>query len=221
MRGSLTITMGIALVVGAAFAPGHLLEAAPSEARVDPGDTLEDLLESKKETGERGPRVESPLGAFWKVVSWTSGVLAVGLVALFLFRRYLGRGGAVGTTAVEVIGRTALSPRHSVYLIRIARRRLVAVGVCGDRMTTLAELDDAELEGKEVGCAGSLSNADASAEHGSLPRDEPERLQAVDAGTARDAAMPDGSAAANEAGRLRDWLQQAREKVSSATVRGE
>jgi flagellar biogenesis protein FliO len=133
------------------------------------------------------------------MVGWAAVALGAAVAVLIFCRRFSFAGRAAGGTAVvQVIGRTALSPRHSVYLLRIAGRRLVAVGVCGDRMTTLAEIDGAgEVEGI-VGAAG---------QPGLAPDENPraDRLEA--------SAMP-------EVGRLRSWLRQARESLPPLGMRG-
>jgi hypothetical protein len=49
--------------------------------------------------------------------------------------------GAPAVEPIDVVGRAALSSRHSIYIVRAAGRRIV-LGVAGERMTALAVIDE-------------------------------------------------------------------------------
>ena len=72
---------------------------------------------------------------------------ALGFVAVWFWRRgILGRSMGHGVDGLQVVGRVALSPRHSVCLLRVGTGRAVLVGMCGDQMSPLASIDEpAEL----------------------------------------------------------------------------
>jgi len=89
------------------------------------------------------------------------GALAIvlGLVAVvfYVLRRFVPSMRAPDHGAIRVVARTALTPKHSVALIRLGRR-FVLVGVSGDRLNTLAEVNDAD----EVGALAALVGGAAS-----------------------------------------------------------
>jgi flagellar biogenesis protein FliO len=88
--------------------------------------------------------------------SWTRTILSlaavVALIALLAWGYRLTGGWARGasffnagrrTQLLEVVGRTSLSPRHSLCLVRMGGR-VVLVGLSGDRMTALDSVGDTE-----------------------------------------------------------------------------
>lgn len=90
------------------------------------------------------PRQVSGVGStLLRIMAWTFAVLALGAGGLFLLRKYtplarnLNAGGAV-----RILGRTALSPKHTVFLLRVSNQKILVVGVSGDRMVNLSELSD-------------------------------------------------------------------------------
>ncbi len=58
-------------------------------------------------------------------------------------RRWVPSTRAADNGIVRVVGRTPLTPKHHVALVQLGRR-YVAVGVSGDRIERLCEIDDAE-----------------------------------------------------------------------------
>jgi flagellar biogenesis protein FliO len=68
-------------------------------------------------------------------------VLALVGIALVVARRYLPTMRTADSAALQVVARTGVTPRHSVALVRLGRR-LVLVGVSGDRMRRLSEVTD-------------------------------------------------------------------------------
>lgn len=106
--------------------------------------------------------------------SWTRTILSLGgvvaLIGLLAWGYRLTGGLSNGaaffpprrTQLLEVIGRTSLSPRHSVCLVR-AGGRVVLVGLSGDRMTSLDVIGDSEA-GKLLGLAAQERSDSASAD---------------------------------------------------------
>jgi len=77
---------------------------------------------------------------------WAVGLgLFIFGVVVFYRRRARGTARLEGSEGIQVVGRTAISPRHAVIVLRISNRRLV-VGLSGDRMTSLGILDDSSAE---------------------------------------------------------------------------
>ena len=133
-------------------------ESAPAPGRtVSADERLGDILgpPSPREasapttTGTRalgrnsGARDSSVSGVFLRMIGWTAVVVAVGAAIVLLLKRYTAFGRQLnGGGAIRVVGRTALSPKHSIFLVRLGNQRLLAVGVSGDRMVTLSEIED-------------------------------------------------------------------------------
>jgi flagellar biogenesis protein FliO len=126
------------------------LDAVEPEASrrgtVHGGESLHQLM-NEPELGPSlpGRRAEpSGIGSMLlRIMAWTLAVLALGAGAMLVLRKYtplarnLNAGGAV-----RVLGRTSLSPKHSVFLLRVSNQKILVVGVSGDRMVTLGELSD-------------------------------------------------------------------------------
>lgn len=111
---------------------GELLEASESSRT----GTVRDA-----EGGETSGA--STLSLLLRLTGWTLVVVAVAAGVLVLLRRYTPVGRALdGGGAMRILGRTALSPRHSIVLVRVGHQRVIAVGVSGDRMTTLTEITE-------------------------------------------------------------------------------
>ena len=92
------------------------------------------------------------------------GALAIvlGLVgaAAWAVRRWVPAARIAGSAGLRVVGRTSITPKHSVALVRVGRR-FVLVGVSPERMTALCEVNDpdevAELA-VHAGIAGDRSD---------------------------------------------------------------
>jgi flagellar biogenesis protein FliO len=97
--------------------------------------------ESVPDSGGGGLR--DMAGTLLRLVGWTVGVIAAAGAGLLLLRRFTPVGRTLHSSGiVRIAGRTALSPRHSVDLVRVGSQRLLVVGVSGDRMVTLSEIQD-------------------------------------------------------------------------------
>lgn len=116
----------------------------------------------ENKTLSRPPASTGP-GSWWRVL----GALVLVLGAILGMRWLLRRGSATRnpagpSRAVEVLSRTAVSPKQAVMLIRVGPRLLV-VGAGTDSMNTLAEIDDPEQVSQLLGAveqakAHSLTN---------------------------------------------------------------
>jgi flagellar biogenesis protein FliO len=92
-----------------------------------------------------GQRIETaptnPMGQWTR----TLGALALVVVLIFLARIMLKRFGPVSGRArrdvLDVLARSAVSPRHELLLVRVGRR-VVLVGRSPSAMTTLSEITD-------------------------------------------------------------------------------
>jgi hypothetical protein len=112
-----------------------------SDARAGPPDRartprLMGFPWSRNDPG--GPR-PSGSGGWWSGTAWLALVLAVcgGIAAA---ARRLGPRATAGV--VQVVGRVSLSPKHSVYLLRVGRRVLVVGAGPQGPPALITELDD-------------------------------------------------------------------------------
>lgn len=88
----------------------------------------------------QGPAYELGLGALWPMLL-VIGLLVAALVAV---RLRLGRSRPrVGSVPLEVLGQLALSPGHTLYVVRAGERRLLLGGAPGglSLITDLADRD--------------------------------------------------------------------------------
>jgi len=95
---------------------------------------------------------KSPGGGFLSSLIALGAVLTCIVVGGYLLRRFMpGLRSGNSSMAVQVLARTALSPRQSVYLVRCGRRLLI-LGAGTEQVRTLGEIDDpeevAELAGR-------------------------------------------------------------------------
>ncbi len=81
---------------------------------------------------------------------------------------------------VQLLSRMALSPRHSVCLIRVGPR-LVLVGMSGDRLTPLDTFDNAELAASLAGQAAGRESEAQSAEFQRFLEREAQEFERLDA----------------------------------------
>ncbi|MBN1442754.1 MAG: flagellar biosynthetic protein FliO [Planctomycetes bacterium] len=196
------------------FLLSPLLGAAPDDARsLAPEDSVERLLGSSaaEEEARRDDQPASPLVVLLRLSASVAAILALGGGALILQRRWtLVKRRNAGAGGVQVLGRTSLSPRHSIYLVRIGQR-VLAVGVSGDRMTALLELAGAELPARGEGGPHNLSE---------------ELAPGLDSGGLREASAGEDSSGrlrsdrAPERGGWRAMLRGLRENLAAVAARG-
>ncbi|MFQ5589943.1 MAG: FliO/MopB family protein [Phycisphaerae bacterium] len=93
-------------------------------------------VQSPELHGATGPWHTTGLGALAIVLAIVGGLFC-------LLRRWVPAMRCADSGLLRVIGRSSLTPKHHVALIQFGKRFL-AVGICGDSMTTLCEVDDPE-----------------------------------------------------------------------------
>lgn len=114
-----------------------------------------------------GPPPGDPIG-WWRTLGALALVVALILAMRWLLRRSSSvRASSRMPQAIEVMAKTAVSPKHTVMLVRVGRRVLV-VAAGADGMNTLAEIQDPEqvselLGDVQRGKANSLSGSFAKA----------------------------------------------------------
>lgn len=109
-------------------------------------------------------------GGFWRIVPALLLVLALLAGCVWAARKYLPgavRLGGGGSSSMRVLGRTHVSPRQSIVLVKIGRRVLV-VGATAERLTALDSIIDplevSELVGQaEAGRSNSATSSFRSA----------------------------------------------------------
>lgn len=154
--------VGLALKVEADAASNPSAEAAvESQREVAPAPQLfkRPTLATGGSPGSQESRVIGTpgVGGAWYRSGLVSLVAVLALIgALFWAVRKFMPGAVTRAGGVmNVAARTALSPKHSVALVQVGRRRFVLVGISADRLTTLADMADAdevaELAGLTMG----------------------------------------------------------------------
>lgn len=105
--------------------------ASKSRMLKRPSASEKRLFESKAVTP---PWHRTGLGALAIVLAIMGGLY-------YLLRRCVPSMRTVDSGIVRVVGRSSLTPKHQVVLVQLGRRFL-AVGISGDRMTTLSQISD-------------------------------------------------------------------------------
>jgi flagellar biogenesis protein FliO len=108
-------------------------------------------------TGERA--VRSPNATGWRTAAALGGVVGLILLLAWGYRAVASGGGRFSLSfrarrpgLIEVLSRTAISPRQSLCLVRIGPR-LVLLGVSPDAVRALDVIQDADLAAQLVGQA--------------------------------------------------------------------
>ena len=110
-------------------------DAAPAGAEAP---ATQSALKKGSSRGSRTPRPASLDGSWWGMAGITLALAVCGGIYAAC-RRFLPQSAA---GAVQVVSRVSLSPKHSVYMLRIGRRvLLVGTGPQG-APSLIAELDD-------------------------------------------------------------------------------
>jgi len=101
--------------------------------------------------------------SFWKPLLSLFAVLALIILAAFLFRRFaLGHRRTGGAGPIEILARSTVSPRQSICLVKLPTR-LLLVGVSPNHIASLASIEDPDEIAKiagllEKGSQHSVSN---------------------------------------------------------------
>ncbi len=170
------------------------IDATPADGRkADPsGDSTDEAADG------------GLLGGLWPVAV----VLALIGLLFWAARRYLpGMRRLAGSPAVKVLGRTYLSPKQSVAVLKVGRRLLV-VGQAGDRLASLAEIDDPHEVSELIGVCESSGARSATASFRNVFRQADRELDTQD-----EPAMEVEEGESQEIGRVRNELNDLTRKV--------
>jgi flagellar biogenesis protein FliO len=113
---------------------------------VPPGQKISDLLSPAKEPSGASNREAGAGGSTtFRLLVGAGALLVLGAAVLVARKRRSHFAGALAIEPIDVVGRAALSSKHSIYIVRTAGRRIV-LGVAGERMTALAVIEDRGAE---------------------------------------------------------------------------
>lgn len=183
--------------------------ALESKKSPEPGKTIRRRGVSAK--SEVSPTSRSPAATSSSWLRSIGSLVAVVAVILFLAwgAKSLTRGGPLAGRAkrsgvIEIISRTALSPRQSLCLVRVGQR-MVLVGVTPESLRTLDVIPDADAVAALAGEAAADGSADAKrAFRANLERE----TLSYEAQTSDQAAAP-----------TRSGMNDVRQRLSAALAR--
>lgn len=120
--------------------PGGRQDALP---RIDSMPTRHMISSRATASSRPSYGLESPQSWYRTGLGSLAIVLAVIAGVYLAIRRFVPGARAAGMDAVKVVGRTALSPKHTVALLQVGRR-FVLVALAGDRVWNICEVSDPE-----------------------------------------------------------------------------
>ena len=130
----------LALGIAAALAPGTAV-LADGEKGVRPGQSVAEILAREPAAAPAAP-APAAAGSSRHGAAIVTGALVLAAAGICLLRRKKARAASSSHAgAVEIVGRAALSHKHSVCVVRVGDTRIV-IGLAGDRMSPLAVLED-------------------------------------------------------------------------------
>lgn len=141
---------------------------------------------SKSATSRRPPDRETP----W----YRSGVGALAIVLVvvaggyWLVRRYLPSVRTTGSSALRVVARTSVTPKHHLALVQFGRR-FVLVGVSGDRLQTLSEVTETQEVAEVAAQTGATLAGRPSGFDDLLEKESADYHEDPDAGEGEDLAI--------------------------------
>ncbi len=132
----------------AAPAKGKAPAAAPAAAMPE---TLADkggrIKWKRKNTSGRKAAPAKERGLFSVIMSmliWAGVVIVIIVAGLWIVKKlFPGTKRLFGSKLMRILGRTHLSPKHSVYILKVGDRVLV-LGVAGDEIRPLSEITDSQ-----------------------------------------------------------------------------
>lgn len=96
----------------------------------------------EREARKSEPSDQSMFGVILNIVMWVALLSLIFIGGMWLMRKMVpGSRKLFGSRLVNVLGRTHLSSKHAVYLLKVGDKVLV-VGVAGDRIQPLSEVTD-------------------------------------------------------------------------------
>jgi flagellar biogenesis protein FliO len=147
------IALALMLEPGAGMRPGSIAfaeTAAPSRVSVPPATAIGSQARrpvARSHDGGFSARGESIAGRPDKAGGWWLGTAGIALALAILgwvsvaSKRFL-PSTAAGSIALRVVGRTTLSPKHTIYLLEVGRRVLIVGTGAQGSPTLLGELAD-------------------------------------------------------------------------------
>ncbi len=141
----LVLGMQCASLGGQGAEPAPAAVPAQETARSLPRDSVGSLLETPADSAAAGALEGSSgaMGALLRLLGWVAAIGVAAVAAVRIWRKVAPRSilGLDGG-GLKVVGRTALTPRHFIYAVRVGNQRLLVVGVSGDRISALSEFVD-------------------------------------------------------------------------------
>ena len=135
--GKRCLALSIYAILAAVLCAGPA-QAEPDSTAVNPPERTGVSRQSRLRTDTKTARSVSSEG-WWPGMAGIAVILAIGGGITAVARRFAPRTAA---GAVQVVGRVSLSPRHSVYLLRVGKKvLLVGAGPQGPP-SLLSELDE-------------------------------------------------------------------------------
>lgn len=131
-RTAATVMLMLALALMAVLAPGLPPCLSPRAALADPGSssvrrpfpTRDEVASGLRRAPARPGGTGTVTGGWWLGTGTAALALAVCGWASVAAKRYR-PGGVAGAAGLRVVGRTSLSPRHTVYLLQAGDRVLI------------------------------------------------------------------------------------------------
>ncbi|MCH7700887.1 MAG: FliO/MopB family protein [Planctomycetes bacterium] len=192
----------------------HFLDHSPARGQILPpssGDVGEDAQ-------DKTPiRRQGRLGAAGREMPWYRGpvaslaaVLVLIVGAAVALRRMSGRNPIRKNSVINVLSRTPVGVKQELALVHVGRRMLL-LGICGDRMTPLCDIDDpAEV----AHIRGQLARTGQGSSQESF-----ERALAEETGRHRDVPMEEQKPSAQHAGHARRAQHHLRNLVEKLQTR--
>ncbi len=137
-------------------------QASATEPKVDQTIPTTVVRRSRptRSAGEARQRTEAATTPWYRSgLGALAVVLAIVGLAAWAVRRWIPSARINDSGGLRVVGRTSVTPKHSVALIRVGRR-FVLVGVSGERMTALCDVNDPD-EVAELTRQAGITGADA------------------------------------------------------------
>lgn len=131
------VACAIGLVAALAPAAGVL---ADGDKGVRPGQSVSEILGSEP-AAARASAAPASGGSSQRGAAILTGAFVLATAGIYLLRRKKGHAAWSGAGgSVEIVGRAALTHKHSVCVVRVGDASIV-IGLAGDRMSPLAVLE--------------------------------------------------------------------------------
>lgn len=109
---------------------------------VDESGKIQWKRASDVKAAEQPKEERSLLSVIFSIIIWGAVVVLLIIGGFFLFKKFVpGSKHLFGSKLMRILGRTNLSPKHSVYLLKVGDR-VIVIGVCGEEIRPLSEITD-------------------------------------------------------------------------------